>query len=116
MKILNTALFLVLLPAPPAFSQLRHIDDPARAFPERYGVNGFGARLVVTENPREYIRKWNRLDIPRIDSATHVRRDEPVGAFVVVTGCTPDAQGGCHAEADLNAGISFDLETRFRVR
>jgi hypothetical protein len=97
LKLLSTALFL-LLAASSGFSQSSQNDDRPRLFPDRYGTNAFGARLVVTENPPEYIQKWQKPDIPRINSATDVKRDEPVGIFVVIRGCLEDARGECNAE------------------
>ena len=100
MKQLNIALFFVVLAASSAFSQSRQNDAGARLFPDRYGVNGFGARLVVSENPREYVQKWQKPDIPKVNSATDVKRNDPAGVFVVFSGCLQDAQGGCNAEVD----------------
>jgi hypothetical protein len=171
MKFLSTALFL-LLAASSGFSQSSQNDDRARLFPDRYSVSGFGARLVVTENPRDYIQKWQRPDIPKINSATEVNLEDALGVFVVFTGCQKGALAACNAEvdytiyrpdgsvfadrkaltlwkgdaspdlrlaegflpfrlgknepsgqykvkakvSDLNAGLSFEMETKFRVK
>jgi hypothetical protein len=98
-KLLSTALFL-LLAASSGFSQSSQNDDRAHMFPDRYSVSGFGARLVVTENPRDYVQKWQKPDIPKINSATEVKLEETVGVFVVFTGCQTNALAACNAEVD----------------
>jgi len=101
MKFVYVTLFLILLIALPAFSQIapndkRSVDE----LPDRTSVNGFGGRLVVIENPREFVQKWLKPEIPRIKSAAEVRRGDTLGGFVLFTGCKSDAQGGCHSEVD----------------
>jgi hypothetical protein len=72
--------------------------DEAR---DRGSRDGFGARLVVVEDPDEYRRRWLGVDIPKLESVSEVDRGDSIGAFVVFSGCKPDVQGVCNLEADF---------------
>jgi hypothetical protein len=74
--------------------------EPANEARDRGNEDGFGVRLVVVENPEEYQRKWEGPDIPKLESVSELSRGDSIGAFVVFSGCRPDAQGACDLEVD----------------
>src|SRR4029434_2568570 len=101
MKFVYAILLLILVIALPAFSQRTPNDNTSiGARPDRGSVNGFGGRLVVVEDPREFVQKWLKPEIPRVKSAAVVKRGDTLGGFVLFTGCSTDAQSGCHSEVD----------------
>ncbi|MEK6321112.1 MAG: hypothetical protein AABN33_05455 [Acidobacteriota bacterium] len=55
MKFVYATLFLILVVAPPTFSQRTHNDTPGGDTSDRRSMNGFGGRLIVVENPREFL-------------------------------------------------------------
>ena len=66
MKSLYATLLLILVVTPPSFSQRARNDRPADGVPDRTNVDGFGARLVVVENPHKFVREWLKPEIPKI--------------------------------------------------
>jgi hypothetical protein len=99
MKLLGITLVLFALATLPALSQERRIKQQGDA-PDRKAVKGFGGHLIIVENPREFIQEWLKPETPDIKSATDVKRDDSIGAFVLFAGCKQDAQGVCNAEVD----------------
>jgi len=174
MKILTALMTLILFGGTLATAQWKKGDERAPDTADRKSVNGFGAHLLIVENPRAFIEKWQKPETPKIDPVSEVKRGVLLGAFVLFAGCKPDAQGLCNSEvdytvykpdgtiyaerkeqplwkeapppgtniqlsnailvirmekedpvgdykvkarvADLNANISFELETKFRLR
>ena len=100
MKIISVTLFLILIAVSPALPQWKKNDERASDAPDRKAVNGFGGHLIVVENPREFIKEWLKPETPKIKSATHVKRGDSIGAFVLFAGCKTDAQGVCNSEVD----------------
>lgn len=102
MKSFYATLLLILVVASPSLSQGGRDDKPAGYIPDRTNVNGFGARLVVVENPRQFVQEWLKPEIPKIKrwSATEVKRGDSLGAFIMFMGCQTDARGLCDSEAD----------------
>lgn len=102
MKSLYTTLLLILVVTSPSFSQGARNDKPAGDVKDRTNVNGFGARLVVVENPRQFIEEWLKPEIPKIKrwSATEVKRGDYLGAFLIFIGCRTNAHGICDSEVN----------------
>ncbi len=100
MKTIGAVLFLILIGSSVTFSQWKQNGEHAADAPDRKDVRGFGGHLIVVENPRAFIQEWLKPETPKIKSATLVKRDETLGAFVLFAGCKTDAQGACNAEVD----------------
>jgi hypothetical protein len=102
MKSLYVTLLFILVVASPSLSQGARKDKPVGDVKDRTNVNGFGARLVVVENPRQFIKEWLKPEIPKIKrwSATEMRRGDSLGAFILFIGCKTDAHGICDSEVD----------------
>lgn len=67
---------------------------------DRKSLNGFGAHLLVVENPQAFIEEWVKPETPQINIATEVERGKVFGGLVLFVGCKPDAKGVCNAEVD----------------
>ena len=100
MKILTALMTLLLVGGTVATAQWKKGDEPAPDTPDRKSVNGFGANLLVVENPRGFIEEWQKPETPNIHPASKVKRGVILGAFVLFVGCKPDTQGRCNAEVD----------------
>ena len=102
MRSLYATLLLILVVASPSFSQGARNDRPVGVVTDRTNVKGFGARLIVVENPEQFVQEWLKPEIPKIKrwSATEVKRGDSLGAFVMFLGCRTDAQGICDSEVD----------------
>jgi hypothetical protein len=66
----------------------------------RKAVNGFGAHLLVIRDPREFIVKWQKPEMPQFNTAENVEHDESLGVIVLFAGCMPDERGICNTEVD----------------
>ena len=99
MKIV-TALMLVLLGATLATAQWKKGDERTPDTPDRKSVNGFGAHLLIVENPRAFIEEWQKPETPKINPVSEVKRGVVIGAFILFAGCKPDPQGLCNSEVD----------------
>ena len=100
MRIVSVIIFLLLIVTSTASTQWKKGDERVEDAPDRKSVNGFGGHLIVVENPREFIEQWLKPETPKINTATHVKRGDLFGAFVLFAGCKPDAQGVCNSEVD----------------
>ena len=63
---------------------------------------GFGAQLLFTGEPEEFLENWNKptpgVKISQSESAV---RGKPHGVFIVFTGCANDEKGLADVVADL---------------
>ncbi len=99
MKIVTVLMSLVLLGGT-ATAQWKQGDEPIRDTLDRKSVNGFGAHLLIVENPQAFIEEWQKPETPKINPASEVKRGVILGAFVLFAGCKPNAQGRCNAQVD----------------
>lgn len=100
MKIALALMTLVLLGGAPATAQWKNGDNPTPDTPDRKSVNGFGAHLLIVENPRAFIEEWQKPETPKINPVSEVKRGVVIGAFVLFAACKPDPQGLCNSEVD----------------
>ncbi len=100
MRPLKTLLLLVLVCASTAFGQWRKNGEVDKGDDAHKAVNGFGAHLLIVEKPKEFIEEWQKPEMPNINTASVVSREEPLGIFVLFAGCKPDANGNCNSEVD----------------
>ena len=66
--------------------------------------NGFGAQLIVVDDPKGFVELWNRPEFPNITTATKIHRKQQFGAFILFAGCKGGNDGHC------NAVVSFKIE------
>lgn len=100
MKIVTALMMLVLFGGTVATAQWKKGDEPTADSPDRKSVKGFGAHLLIIENPRAFIEEWQKPETPKIDPVSEVKRGVIIGAFVLFAGCKPDPQGRCNSEVD----------------
>ena len=100
MKIITALLTLLLLGGTVATAQWKKGDEPTPDTADRKSVNGFGANLLIVENPRAFIEEWQKPETPKINPVSQVKRGVVIGAFVLFAGCKPDPQGLCNSEVD----------------
>jgi len=103
MKIVAALIMLVLLGGTVATAQWKKGDERIPDTPDRKSVSGFGAHLLIVENPRAFIEEWQKPETPKINPVSEVKRGVLVGAFVLFAGCKPDPQGLCNSEVDYTA-------------
>ncbi len=99
MKII-TALLTLLLLGTVATAQWKKGDESIPDTPDRKSVNGFGAHLLVVENPRAFVEEWQKPETPQINPVSEVKRGVLIGAFVLFARCKPDPQGRCNSKVD----------------
>lgn len=68
---------------------------PAAPDPAHASKNGFGAVMVVTSDHDGFWRAWEGPTPPHITTTSEVRRDQPVHAMVLFSGCRAAADGNC---------------------
>jgi len=100
MKILTALITLFLLGGTVATAQWKQGDERTPDTPDRKSVKGFGAHLLIVENPRAFIEEWQKPETPKIDPVSQVKRGVLLGAFVLFAGCKPDPQGRCNSKVD----------------
>jgi len=100
MKILTALITLFLLGGTVATAQWKQGDERTPDTPDRKSVKGFGAHLLIVENPQAFVEEWQKPETPKINPVSEVKRGVLLGAFVLFAGCKPDAQGRCNAEVD----------------
>jgi hypothetical protein len=100
MKIVNAILLLILLSAVPAFGQWAKNGEKAEDSPDRKAVKGFGAHLILVENPYAFINQWMKPETPKIPNVVLAPRGKFMGALVLFAGCQPSQDGKCNTEVD----------------
>jgi len=100
MKIVTALITLILLGGTVATAQWKKGDAPVPDTPDRKSVNGFGAHLLIVENPRAFIEEWQKPETPQVNPVSEVKRGVLLGAFVIFAGCKPDPEGRCNSEVD----------------
>lgn len=100
MKIINSILLLILLSVAPAYGQWAQNGEKAEDAPNRKAVKGFGAHLIIVENPNAFIERWMKPQTPKIDIAVLAQRGKVMGALVLFVGCLPNNDGKCNTEVD----------------
>ena len=81
-------------------AQWKKGDEKVEDTSERKSVNGFGAHLIIVEDPKGFIEEWSKPQTPNIKPVTDVKRGKVIGAFVLFAGCKPDSAGVCNSEVD----------------
>lgn len=66
----------------------------------RKTVNGFGANLLVVNNPDEFIKEWLKPETPNLDTAENVNFNDKIGILVLFAGCRTNSNGICNTEVD----------------
>lgn len=99
---LGGALLSIALVAAPADSR-EELKLADHVFSDRGGGHGFGARLLLVDDPERFAGDWEKYGIPKIRAVTHVNRGDGVGAVILFNGCAPDAGGRCDLEVDYTA-------------
>jgi len=93
-----------LLAALPANAQWNEDGKPAPDTPARQAKGGFGAMLVLTDEPKKLMADWESPpeNMPVMRTTERVGRNKVVVAFVVFTGCRP-RNGVCDSSVDFSA-------------
>jgi hypothetical protein len=99
---LVTLLAALLVPGPAAATGWMEGGKSIEGRPWQKSVRGFGAMLVLTDDPEGLLDAWssrsnNDVSVPTTEV---IERGKTIGAFVFFTGCQPDYQGLCHANVD----------------
>ena len=101
MKLVSTALFLILIAASPAFSLREQNEKPAGDDTNYKEVNGFSGYLTLEDDPREQIQRWlDPVEIATLRAMPTMKRGKTMGAFVELRGCKQNAQGACNARVN----------------
>lgn len=96
MKIVMSALFLILLLSVAVFAQ----QDQSKQETDRKVVKGFGGFLLVVKDPQAFIEEWQKPETPNITPVKNIDRGVLIGAFVLFGGCKTDEQRRCNTEVD----------------
>jgi hypothetical protein len=93
-------------PAPDAadYWQWHQNGDPVGDEAWRRSDGSFGAMLLLTKQPEQFIEAWQRPEAPgytpELKRASEARRGETVAAMILFGRCGTDAFGNCNARAD----------------
>ena len=100
MKIFGAIVFLLLVITATPSTQWKKGDKRLEDTADRKSLNGFGAHLLVVQDPQGFIEEWAKPQTPKINLATKVKRGESIGVLILFAGCKPNAQGECSSEVD----------------
>ena len=93
---------LLILFVSPTLAQWTQGDEPLSEEPWRKAVGNFGAMLLLTAKPGEFLAGWEKSsDVAPIELVARAPRGVPIVAFVVFSGCALDAEGLCNATVDF---------------
>lgn len=100
MKKISVLLLLLLLCASTALGQWKKDGKKEEDEAARKSVKGFGAHLLIVEDPQGFIREWLKPETPKIKTASVIRRNETFAALILFAGCRPDEQRVCNSEVE----------------
>lgn len=106
---------LGVLPAAPAAGQWHSGGEPLPDESWRKLRGGFGAMLVLSNRPEEFLEAWVQRTPGVSISTTRVgRRGEPLAPFLFFIGCAENRFGVCDADFDMEV-LRPDGATLFRT-
>ncbi|MBW8882885.1 MAG: hypothetical protein JF615_16115 [Asticcacaulis sp.] len=81
---------------------------------------GFVVMQIATTDPDKLIDNWGKGEEGvRIESASVMKRNQPIAAFILFSGCRPNADGLCNVTADFETlapnGAVYDKQTGVKV-
>jgi hypothetical protein len=83
----------------PIFAHAEWIDKQGNPLPDsddRKSVGTFGAQLIFTVDEQALFRKWaTPSETVDVDTVESVNINQPINAFVIFSGCKPDAANLC---------------------
>ena len=59
--------------------------------------NGFGAQLIVVDDPKGFIELWNKPEFPNITTASVIHRKQQFGIFILFVGSRTGKDNMCNA-------------------
>lgn len=93
-------LLLSSLLVAPAFAQWKEKGVPIPDEPWRKSAGTFGAMLLLTDKPAEFLVAWESPETPTIETTEIAERGKPLFAFVVFLGCA-EVLGVCNSSVDF---------------
>jgi hypothetical protein len=96
-KTLFLGLALIVMPL---FGQWKQDGKAIRDEPWRKSSGTFGAMLLLTDHPYEFVEEWKRPELPTIHTTTVAERGRPIAAFVIFLGCK-EISGNCKSTVDF---------------
>lgn len=103
----------------PALAQWREGGEVVPDSDESRSVDGFGAMLLITDDPDAFFEAWNRPPSPdykpKIETTDKARRGDTVVGVVIFSGCMPNADGNCTSSVEFkvfrpDGSVYADLE------
>ncbi|MDR2550847.1 MAG: hypothetical protein LBD10_11685 [Desulfobulbus sp.] len=71
--------------------------NPLSDSDDRKSAGAFGAQLIFTANEQALFKKWaTPSETVDVDTVESVSIDQPISAFVIFSGCKPDAANLCN--------------------
>jgi len=99
------AAILLSVAVGPAAAQWQTDEKATPDEPWRKHQGDFGAMLVFTSEPDQFLEAWSRPPTddyrPEMVLTGSTRRGETVAAFVLFAGCRPDSKGKCSSSVDF---------------
>ena len=93
-------LFAALVVAMPLSAQWKEDGKPIPDEPWRKSAGNFGAMLLLSDDPGDFVDQWRRPETPKIRTTETAERGKPIGAFVLFRGCK-EVGGKCKCTVDF---------------
>lgn len=84
----------------PLLAQWKSEGVPVPDEPFRKSDGAFGAMLLLTDEPQEFIDAWEKPETPAIKTTDVAKRGIPIVAFVLFVGCK-EVKGVCNSTVDF---------------
>jgi len=96
----KTLFFGLACIALPLVAQFKQDGKPIPDQPWRKSSGAFGAMLMLTDHPYEFVDEWKRPETPRMRTTDVAERGKPIAAFVIFLGCK-EVAGNCKLSVDF---------------
>lgn len=90
----------ILVIAMPLSAQWKQNGKPVPDEPWRKSAGTFGAMLLLSDSPGEFVDQWKRPENPEIHTTATAERGHPIGAFVIFHQCK-EVDGACKCNVDF---------------
>lgn len=83
-----------------ASAQWNHNGQQAPDESWRKSKGKFGAMLLLSDNPEQFMADWEKTNPPEISTTERAERGKPIVAFVIFAGCK-EVEAACNSTVDF---------------
>ncbi len=98
-----TILFLILLSlGTPADAWIDREGNALENTADRKSVGNFGVWLLLIDDEEKFYKEWKIPGTLNVKTVTRIKKNFPITALIIFSGCASDPNGNCHVLVDIH--------------